>query len=177
MANRLLDRQVSLITYLTSGAAIFGDDNAPLADPALQGFDPQLLHLEARFSHEKRMEKIAGGVFAHAGLARHGASEARAGSLPRAVRRSASAGSRTRGSSTHFSPGVWRFRPPGLPYLPDLAACELAFAEVRNWVADASADETPKEGGAEARPRSIRRHPGVAAAEVRLRCAAAVRSG
>jgi hypothetical protein len=48
-----------------------------------------------------------------------------------------------------------------LPYLPDLAACELAFAEVRNWVADASA-ETPKGGRAQARPSSIRRHPGVA---------------
>lgn len=159
MANRLLDRQVSLISYLTSGAAIFGDDKAPLADPALQGFDPRLLRLEARFSHEKRMEKIA-GVFSRTldllGTEQAQVVQAFAEGCP-----SISIGRIENARQFHaFLSGVWRFRPPGLPYLPDLAACELAFAEVRNWVADASAGETPKQGGA--RPRSIRRHPGIA---------------
>jgi hypothetical protein len=63
MAARLLDRQHSLIVYLTSGEAIFGDQQQKPAEPSLQGINPGLLHLEARFSHEKRMDKIA-GVFA-----------------------------------------------------------------------------------------------------------------
>src|SRR2546422_154417 len=58
MANRLLDRQVSLLEYLTSGQAIFGDRAEPTLDQPLQEIDRGLLHLEARFSHEKRMEKI-----------------------------------------------------------------------------------------------------------------------
>jgi hypothetical protein len=161
MANRLLDRQISLISYLTSGAAIFGDDSASLADPALQGFDPQLLRLEARFSHEKRMEKIA-GVFSRTldllGTEQAQVVQAFAERCP-----SVSIGRIENARQFHaFLSGVWRFRPPGRPYLPDLAACELAFAEVRNWVADASAGETPKEGRAAARPRSIRRHSGIA---------------
>jgi hypothetical protein len=159
MANRLLDRQVSLITYLTSGAAIFGDDTAPLADPALQGFDPRLLHLEARFSHEKRMEKIA-GVFSRT-LDLLGTEQAQ---VVRAFAERCPSVSIGRIENARqfyvFLSGLWRFRPPGLPYLPDLAACELAFAEVRNWVAVASA-ETPKGGRAQAF-RSVRRHPGVA---------------
>jgi hypothetical protein len=159
MANRLLDRQVSLIAYLTSGAAIFGD--TPPADPALQGFDPRLLHLEARFSHEKRMEKIA-GVFSRT-LDLLGKEQAQVGQAfalgcpPVSIGRIENAR-----QFYKFLSGVWRFRPPGLPYLPDLAACELAFAEVRNRVADASADETPRWGRAQARPRSVRRHPGIA---------------
>ena len=56
-SKRLLQRQVSLLRYLTSGGAIFGD-GGPL-DPDLRGVDGTLLRMEARFSHEKRMEKIA----------------------------------------------------------------------------------------------------------------------
>jgi hypothetical protein len=160
MANRLLDRQVSLITYLTSGAAIFGDDNAPLVDPALQGFDKQLLRLEARFSHEKRMEKIA-GVFSRT-LDLLGAEQA---TLVQAFAEGCPSASIGRIENARqfyaFLSGVWRFRPPERPYLPDLAACELAFAEVRNWVADAAAETPNGGGGAQAGPR-VRRHPGVA---------------
>jgi hypothetical protein len=57
MVNRLLDRQASLLDYLTSTAAIFGH-RAASTDKALHGIDIGLLRLEARFSHEKRMEKI-----------------------------------------------------------------------------------------------------------------------
>ena len=59
MTRRLLDRQLKLLDYLTSGEAIFPGPSGAALTPALQGIDPELLHLEARFSHEKRMEKIA----------------------------------------------------------------------------------------------------------------------
>jgi hypothetical protein len=53
----LLDRQVSLLAHLTSAAAIF--DGAASRDAALEGIDRGSLHLVARFSHNKRMQKIA----------------------------------------------------------------------------------------------------------------------
>jgi len=55
----LFDRQVSLLNYLTCSAAIFGDGGDAVPDPALQGIDLGSLHLVARFSHAKRMEKIS----------------------------------------------------------------------------------------------------------------------
>lgn len=55
---RLLDRQTSLLTYLTSGSAIFGENGGAPADPALRGFDVGRLRLEAMFSFEKRFTKI-----------------------------------------------------------------------------------------------------------------------
>src|SRR5260370_34587639 len=58
-AKRLLDRQVRLLEYLTSSEAIFGDSCGTLHDRILQGIDRRLLHIEARFSHDKRMDKIA----------------------------------------------------------------------------------------------------------------------
>jgi hypothetical protein len=54
----LLSRQISLLAYLTSGPAIFGE--AIDEDRAAEGIDPGLLHLVARFSHNKRLEKISG---------------------------------------------------------------------------------------------------------------------
>jgi hypothetical protein len=60
MTGRLLDRQARLLEYLTSGGAIFGGRRGEAIDPALSGIDRGLLGLEARFSHEKRMEKVAG---------------------------------------------------------------------------------------------------------------------
>src|SRR5207344_1433911 len=59
MTRRLRDRQSSLIHYLTSGAAIFDNSDHQPVDPALRGIDRRLLGIEARFSFEKRMEKIA----------------------------------------------------------------------------------------------------------------------
>src|SRR3954467_13519535 len=56
---RLLHRQVKMLEYLTSGDAIFGGNGPAPTDPALSGINREMLHLEARFSHEKRMEKIA----------------------------------------------------------------------------------------------------------------------
>ena len=40
MPNPLLDRQASLLAYLTSGAAIFGDGRGAPLDSALRGIDP-----------------------------------------------------------------------------------------------------------------------------------------
>ena len=58
MADRLLERQTRLVEHLTSSAGIFGAVRGISNDPALHGLDLALLHLEARFSHEKRMQKI-----------------------------------------------------------------------------------------------------------------------
>jgi len=58
MAKRLLNRQARLLEYLTSAEAIFGKSQRPPAGLVFDGIDGHLLHLEARFSHEKRMHKI-----------------------------------------------------------------------------------------------------------------------
>src|SRR5215468_4178952 len=58
MANRLLDRQVSLVDHLTSNATLFGDELNEPGDPSLQGIDQGVLRLEARHCCNKRIEKI-----------------------------------------------------------------------------------------------------------------------
>jgi hypothetical protein len=59
MVDRLLDRQASLLEYLTSSNAIFGDRVDAAIDLTSWGSSRALLELEARFSYEKRMQKIA----------------------------------------------------------------------------------------------------------------------
>jgi hypothetical protein len=163
MAKQLLDRQVSLLAYLTSGAAIFGNEAEGPADPALAGFDRQLLQLEARFSHEKRMEKIA-GVFART-LELLGDEQAQ---VIRAFAERCPSVSIGRIENARqfygFLTGFWRFRPPRLPYLADVAACELAFAEARNWE---GATVAAAAQGTRPHARGFRRHPAV----VLQRCA------
>jgi hypothetical protein len=156
MASRLLDRQFGLLTYLTSAAAIFGEDSAFPIDAALSGFDLQLLRLEARFSHEKRLEKIA-GVFSRT-LALLGPEQTQV--LREFAHRypSSSIGRIENGREFYgFLSELWRLRPPRLSYLADLAACELAFAEIRS-------PEVPCETSAhwDGHPGGIRRHPGTA---------------
>jgi hypothetical protein len=159
MSKPLLERQVSLLTYLTSGAAIFGNDGTGQLDSAVAGFDPRLLRLEARFSHEKRMEKIA-GVFSRT-LELLGGDQAQVVKMfaercpPVSIGRIENAR-----QFCAFLTGVWRFRKPDLAYLPDVAACELAFAEARNWDAD-SLDATGQRGKRPF-PGRLRRHPRVA---------------
>src|SRR5262245_6091105 len=58
MVDRLLDRQIRLIKYLTSDATLFGDEINVPADPDFRGFDRGLLRLEARFCRSKRIEKV-----------------------------------------------------------------------------------------------------------------------
>jgi hypothetical protein len=159
MSKPLLERQVSLLTYLTSCAAIFGNDGTGHMDSAIAGFDPRLLRFEARFSHEKRMEKIA-GVFSRT-LELLGSDQAHLVKMfaercpPTSIGRIENAR-----QFCAFLTGVWRFRKPDLAYLPDVAACELAFAEARNWDAD-SLDATGQ-GGKRPFPGCLRRHPRVA---------------
>jgi hypothetical protein len=61
MARRLLDQQISLLQYLTSAAAIRGDRETP-GSPVTHGMDLGLVHLEARLSHEKRMQRIGAAL-------------------------------------------------------------------------------------------------------------------
>jgi hypothetical protein len=55
MADSLSQRQARLLEYLTSASAIFGEGD--LSSDAF-GFHRGLLYLEAKYSHQKRMEKI-----------------------------------------------------------------------------------------------------------------------
>ena len=160
MSNRLLDRQIRLLQYLTSGATIFNrEPDAPL-DPPLRGLDQALLHLEARFSHQKRMEKIAGVLprtFALLGSRRAAIGRDFAEACP-----PTDISRLTNARQFHVFLVPWWRRRRGRPaYVPDVAACEVACAAVR-----AQFDQT--RGSADGAPhaRQIRRHPGV----VLLRC-------
>ena len=129
MTKRLLDRQISLLDYLTSGAAIFGDKRRAALDPALQGLDVGLLRLEARFSYEKRMEKIV-GVFPNTfELLGHDQT-----AIVREFVRTcppADIGHLSNARQFHdFLSARWRRRRPRPAYLPDVATCELACATV-----------------------------------------------
>jgi hypothetical protein len=173
MATRLLDRQHSLLAYLTSGEAIFADQQPTLADPLLHGIDPGLLHLEARFSHEKRMDKIA-GVFARTlallGDARAAIERAFADNCPPTA-----IGRLENARQFHdFLRGHWEQRAPDPEYLPDVAGCELAFAHARSGDGTPG-DLTPDQSLPQSkRPllSAIRRGPDVAL----LRCAYDIRT-
>jgi uncharacterized protein len=125
----LLQRQIALCDYLTSGAAISEAKIPRSLPPPLQGMNPAQLALEARFSHEKRIEKIAGilpRTFDRLG-------DARAALLrrfaevcpPSTIGRIENA----RQFCDFLSSREWRRDFP-FAYLPDLAALELALATV-----------------------------------------------
>ena len=166
MPPRLLDRQVSLLEYLTSSRAVFGDNGDESSNPALQGIDQGLLRLEACFSHEKRMEKI-GAVFSrtiqllgadHAAIVR----EFVEAYPPIAITRLENAR-----QFYDFLCARWRRVPPKPPYLGDVAACEFAIAKARVGAGSAvsePATRVPAQDG-------IRRHPGV----ILLHCAYDIR--
>jgi hypothetical protein len=157
MAKRLLDRQVRLLEYLTSGDAIFCDRRDAPLDQALERFDRSLLRLEARFSHEKRMEKIT-TVFPKS-------FELLGNDLDGIVREFADACppldiSRIENARQfhEFLAAHWKRKTPTPPYLPDVAAFELACARARIEADDRSATEAPPANAA--RP-GIRRRRGV----------------
>jgi hypothetical protein len=136
---QLLDRQRRLLEYLTSGGAIFRDRRVGALDPALQGMARDRLDLEARFSHEKRMEKI-GAVFPrtiallgdqYAAIVRAFADACPPHDLSRIANARQLQG---------FLATRWKKTPAQPPYLPDVAACELACAEARLAADDARAD-------------------------------------
>jgi len=129
MPARLLERQISLLGYLTSAGAIFGNDAPPAA--CLQGLDPALLRLEACFSHEKRMDKIIASfprTFAIMGA------DDRADMVRDFVEACPSVDIRRIDNARQFydfACSRWQRTPPRPPYLRDVATCELAMADVR----------------------------------------------
>jgi hypothetical protein len=164
---RLLDRQLRLLDYLTSSGAIFGEDGDATADPALQGVDSRLLRLEARFSHEKRMQKII-AVFPKT-YRLLGA--ARAAVVREFVKAWPPTGITRLENARQFYEALgshWRRLPPQPSYLQDVAACEFAIARLRAGTgtpADGAASSKELPGGA------IRRAPGI----ILLRCAHDIR--
>jgi hypothetical protein len=166
MSNRLLDRQVGLLEFLTSGAAIFDDLDGASLDPALVGIDCGLLRLEARFSFQKRMAKVA-AVFPRTFELLDGHSGAIIREFvssypPRDIGRLENAR-----QFFDFLCGESRRLPVLPPHLPDVAACELALAQVR--ANDLTRDTKQRE---HALQNAIRRAPGVAL----LRCSYDVRT-
>ena len=140
MTKSVLDRQSSLIQYLTSGSAIFGDVESRGDDTAPEGIDPHLLGIEARFSFEKRMSKIA-AVFSLT-LDLLGASrDALVRKFVDACPPSAIGRLENARQFHDFLATHWRHLPATPPYLPDVAACEFAFAAARALARDPSADE------------------------------------
>jgi hypothetical protein len=163
VAKDLFDRQTRLLEYLTSGAAIFGkENNAPL-DPALHGINLDQLYLEASLSHEKRIGKIFAVFprtfelmaeyrtvilheFAIACPPEH------IGVIENARQ------------FCGFLCSRQEREPTQAPYLHEVAACELALAEVRVTVQNR---RQVIDGTRSVAPGSIRQRPGI----VLLRCA------
>jgi hypothetical protein len=164
MPNRLLARQISLLEYLTSGGAIFGDRAPASLDRACPGIDAGLLRLEARSSHEKRMEKIEWVLSTTLDLL---------GATKSAIIRDfveacppASIGRLENARQFHdFLSRRWRLEAPEPPYLPDVAACELAYASIH------AREKPASEDSAHAARRGIRRHPRI----ILVRCSHDVR--
>ena len=165
MTSALLNRQVGLLEFLTTGAAIFGDRPHPVDHEALQGMDGSLLWLEARFSHDKRMEKI------HAIFPR--TIELIEDGWPDLVRKFVEAyppldiARYAHAQQFHDFICVQGAKALlALPYLIDVATCELACARVRLLYGEPEQKRSTGALGA-----AIRRHP----AAVLLRCAYDVR--
>jgi hypothetical protein len=167
MPDRLLDRQVRLLEHLTSGAAIFGADQGALPEGGPEGIDRGSLHLEARFSHEKRMAKIASVLSRTLDLLRSN----RAQIIREFVEACPPATINRLENARRFHEFLlarWAQEVPEPAYLPDVAAFELTFAAVR--ARDSAAAAEPS-GGSDAPQGAIRRHRNVAV----LRCAHDIR--
>jgi hypothetical protein len=163
MSERLLNRQVSLLEHLTSTAAIFGAGG--VIDHAPPGIHRGLLHLEARFSHQKRMAKIKGVLpwtFEFMGSDRNQIIRDFIESCPPlSISRLENA------RQFHdFLHTRWTFQEPEPPCLLDVAACELAYVSV-------GGSSTPRfEAARGLGGRCIRRRPNV----VMVRCRYDVRA-
>jgi hypothetical protein len=163
-AEELLDRQTRLLEYLTSGEAIFGDAGSTSRNPLLQGFDRALLHIEARFSHEKRMEKIAAvfpKTFALFGDDRDAIVREFVHACP-PVDISRLENAR---QFYDFLISRWENRPPTPRYLPDVTTCEMAVAQVR---IGADSPLPVAKWPAHNRPSEIRRSPLIALLHTRF---------
>jgi hypothetical protein len=166
MAKPLLERQVSLIAHLTSSVAIFGGAGGSVPD--LDGIDPALLRVEARFSYAKRMEKITAVLprtFELLGSSRDTHVRAFVETCPPTTL------SRLENACQfhRYLRSCWTRQAPDPPYIGDVAAFEIAWAKVdadpEHHSSDPAtrADHVP--GG------SIRRCPHV----ILLRCAYDIR--
>jgi hypothetical protein len=164
---RLLDRQVSLLKYLTSRGAIFGGEGDASLDQGLQGLDHGLLRLEACFSHEKRMAKIV-SIFPRT-LDLLGTDQA---AIVREFVEACPPADISRLENARqlydFLCARWDCEPPQPPYLRDVAACEFSCAKLRTG---AEAEELRSASREQVPQNCIRRHPGVEL----LRCAYDVR--
>jgi hypothetical protein len=168
MPDRLLDRQARLLDHLTSGAAIFGDNRGASIDRAHQGIPGGLLHLEARFSHEKRMQKIGWVLTSTLDLL----GSNRAPIIRDFIESCPPVGIGWLENARQFQDFLaarWLREAPEPPYLPDVAFYEMAYATVRAGQSNVAPE---LDGAPEAPPGAIRRHPGV----VLLRCAYDIRS-
>jgi hypothetical protein len=145
---------------LTSGDAIFRDGRDGRdgrLDPALQGINRALLDVEARFSYEKRMEKIAAifpKTFALLGTDRDAIVREFVEACP-PVDISRIENAR---QFRDFLTVRWQHQSPTPRYLPDVTACELAVARVR---IDGDGGLTANAGRTDAGAPGIRRKPGV----------------
>jgi hypothetical protein len=164
MPKRLLDRQTNLLEYLTSGAAIFGDGTDASLDRAVLGIDAGRLRLEARASHAKRMEKIEWALprtLDLLGTSRSAIVHDFAEACP-----PVSIGRLDNARQFHnFLSQCWLREPPKPPYLPDVAACEFAYASIHGRERQAFERNKPTLGG-------VRRDPSV----ILVRCTYDVRS-
>jgi hypothetical protein len=167
MADRLLDRQTSLLEYLTSGAAIFGNSGDTSRECPLYGIDGGLLRLEAHYSHEKRMAKIEwvlGRTLNLLGANRALVVRDFAEACP-----PLSPGCLENARQFHdFLLARWRNETPEPPYLPDVALFELAYAAPHR---DTMRQDQAPANASGARCGAIRRHPNV---EI-IRCAYDIR--
>jgi hypothetical protein len=147
--NSLLERQASLIEHLTSGGAICGNDDLSLS---CFGINRGLLHLEAEFSHQKRMAKIEAVLprtLDHMGSAREAiVRDFAAACPPTGIGRLENAR-----QFQAFLLAHWREAAPEPPYLPDLATFEIAYAAVQRMPSEAAqtAPDAPRV--------AVRRHP------------------
>jgi hypothetical protein len=168
MAKRLLDRQARLLDYLTSAAAIFGEDGDASPDDGLHGLDRRLLRLEARVSFEKRMAKIV-AVFPKTFAMLDGKQSVVVREFAEVCPPSDISRIVNARQFYDFLSARWQCEPGEPRYLLDVAACELAFAQVRvdlderNPIADRAKRIAPRFG--------IRRRPAV----ILLRCSHDVR--
>jgi hypothetical protein len=127
MAKPLLERQVSLIEHMTSGAAIFGGGGG--SAPDLEGIDRALLQIEAQFSYAKRMEKITAVLprtFELLGSGRDAHVRAFVESCPPTTL------SRLENACQfhRYLASCWTREAPDPPYIGDVAALEIACAKV-----------------------------------------------
>jgi hypothetical protein len=160
-----LDRQNSLLDHLTSGAAIFGETAVPSPAPGRLGIDAGLLCLEARFSHQKRMEKIEWVLPRTLELLGSGRDAMVRGFVEACP--PVSIGWLANARQFHdFLARRWRDQAPEPAHLPDVAACELAYASLYGR------DQPAFAGTVAAAPGRIRRHPAV----LLVRCRHDVRS-